>query len=311
MANLGHSCLRLHHYFDELKQASTELVRLLRQTPVHDARIFELPHILRNDENTLLPSSILVKQISAHQSALSLACQTYNHFWVHENPNVSTRHPHRLPGVLILEETTKKSQLLEIVAEVNRLKELFEMHTLDIPAELRFSTLHDMLPGLMTLHVYRKIFISDDIFYSIRFFWANKQYIQKVTKNELIAKLQKSKVNPGRQFLDKKDLDAWQDAVEQELDIVMNVAESAELRIRRPIKVQPMARLTQKKLYNDEKTYVKQVANPIPIILFNQNNSLRVGSLADYNAEVIAHKRSPTPAKIELLIDRLHLYKLI
>ncbi len=309
--NSGYSRFLLRHYFDQLQQVTSSFIDTLRLIPLCDTRIFSLPDILREQENQPHPSYIPVHTICDHKQALSLACKAYSHFWMQENADISTRHPSRLPGVLVFERTEIRSLLHELALEINKLKNLFEQQAQSIPAESRFTELHDMMPGLMTLQVYRKIFISDESFYSVRFFWANKQYIQKVTKNEIIQRLKNSKQNPGRQFLNAEDFDAWQDAVEQEIEIVMAVSDSAELRIRRPIKVQPMARLTQSKHPEKQSSSVKQIAAPLPIILFRSDEHLRIGTLKNYNADSISHKRIPSPPKVELLIDRLHLYKLL
>lgn len=299
--------------FQELRHTIDLLIHELTSTELIAASVYQLPVIKKGTEViSAKPEYIPVESLFDKQAALTLACHSYSDFWISSNPDISTRHPIRRPGVLLFKRTESSNQLHHLVTQSNLLKNEFESLVKQIPESSRFNFLHDLIPGLMTLHVYRHIFITEQKLQAIGFFWANKQSIVRVTKDQMINRLRISQRNPGRQFLNVEDFDAWKEAVESEIQTVMSVSNHAELRIRRPIKVQPMMRLTFHKESEQNKAQIIQIPNPIPaIILCNENELPRLGNLKNYDKNTIVHKKEPTPAKVNCLVPRLHLYELL
>lgn len=303
----------LRDVFHELRHTIDLLIEELANYELITASVYQLPVINRGEEEiSSNPEFISVEPYSDTQAASVAAYQSYSDFWISSNPKISTRHPIRKPGALLYKKNKNNDQLRQLVNQSNLLKTDFESLVKQIPESSRFNVLHEIIPGLMTLHVYRKIFITEQKLQAIGFFWANKQSIVRVTKEQILKRLRESQRNPGRQFLNIDDLDAWVEAVEGEIKTVMSVSNTTELRIRRPIKVQPMMRLTFYKESYQDKAEIIQIPNPIPAIILCEENELpRLGNLKSYDRFNVIHKKKPTPAKVNCLVPRLHLYELI
>ncbi len=301
----------LRRAFNEMRTAIDELTSVITESTVINGVVFDLPSILKTDvtdNSPLDPEFISVNTINDRSTALSKTKDAYRNLWVSSNPEISTRHPYRLPGALILDNSYGHI-VRPLVDRVNNAKSEFENRSLALPEMMRFTELHDLFPGLMTIQACRKISLVSDSLQSVRFFWANKQAITKVTKEEIITRLRKSQVNPGRKMLSPSDLDVWVEKVEKEISSVMAVSDNALLRIRRPINVQPMVRITRVQALPAQKQNVQQIPNPIPIlVLAGADESLKLGELKDFDKFGVNHKLQPRKPKLSLIIERLHLY---
>ncbi len=125
-------------------------------------------------------------------------------------------------------------------------------------------------------------------------------------RDEVIARLEKSLT--ANRSVPPYSSEQWAELVSQELEDVMRLPEGAKLKIKRPVKVQPIARVW----YQEEQ---KQVQHPcsMPLISltdeFSETPVPLLGDLGDYDADNIQVKHRPRAKKLELLIPRLHLYR--
>lgn len=298
---------RMNGCFNELELALGDLSRLLKQLDLLQARVFSLPEIAKGEEHN--PAERI--QVTPHvgEAAHQLALQHFQNMFVHhQGENISSKAAVRLPGVLCYAVDAAEHQAaLLLIEEVNKLKaELEHIVTVEsgLAREQRFEFVHMHLRGLITLNAYRTVsFLNDPD--SVRFGWANKHIIKNVSRDEVLAQLDKS-LNAGRSVA-PFSREQWIDNVTREINDVKRIPEHAVLKIKRPVKVQPIARVW----YRNSQ---KQVQHPCPMPLIalclkTPTFQLpKLGELPDYDAASVKHKYKPNAQPLNLLIKRLHLY---
>lgn len=271
------------------------------------ARVFELPEVEKGKEQEDIALIKVVQHVGAPARDIGLA-HFQRMFIYHQKQDTSAKSAIRLPGALcFFVDDVQYHAAQGLTAAINQLKtELSHMITVEsqLPPELRFEFVHNHLRGLKTLSAYRALQIVTDPA-SVRFGWANKQIIKNLTRKEVLAMLQKS-LAAGR-AVPPYDKQQWAERVRQEIDVVSKLPPDIGLKIKRPVKVQPIARVW----YPDPQQQV-QYACPSPMIVFCRQSAgapvPKLGGLLDYNREGVRHKYKPAGLPAHLLIERLHLY---
>lgn len=304
----NHIIDRMNVCFHQLEQGLMEIDAVLKSLTPLQANVFQLPDIEKGKEHDEVTHISVIP--CSGESAFDAGLQHFRRLFIHHHAqHISSKAAVRLPGVLCYSATySQVKSTSALISEVNQLKKQLEKIIAvesGLPPEQRFEFVHAHLKGLITLSAYRSLTVLHNPT-TVRFGWANKSVIKNMQRDEVIARLEKSLT--ANRSVPPYSREQWAELVSQELEDVMRLPEGVKLKIKRPVKVQPIARVW----YQEEQ---KQVQHPcsMPLISltdeFSETPVPLLGDLGDYDADNIQVKHRPRAKRLELLIPRLHLYR--
>lgn len=288
----------LRQTFTQLEQALQALNVWLRQQAdqgLVKARCFALPTVAMGDEHE--PVTQITVSPLLDEEALTAALSSYQQWFV--QPNTSAKASFRLPGYLLL-PSASRPQLQRHISEINNLKSQFKAQVQAAGSrDQKFTLVHHTLPGLITLQVYRHLVLLPHAASRLGFTWANKQIIQKIDKEALVAQLMASRLLPPP----LTDALTWQQCVDREIYDVKRLPASTELRLRRPVKTHPMVNVRWQEEISPRQ---QQVKAHLPLLLC-QDDPPAITELANY-PPILQRARRAASISDEPLIPRLHIY---
>ncbi len=293
--------------FQQLETEIKALADVLKNLTLLPSAVFELPEVSKEEEH----DEVVNVTVSPcyDEEARDLTLKLIANLFIYDNaPHISSKRAIRLPGVLCFstDNQTFKS-VKEHVEKINLLKkQLSDIVTKEsgISKEERFDFVHNQLKGLITLNAYRTLTLLSDPD-TVRFGWANKNIIKNLTRNDVLAQLEKSR--EANRAVPPYTSEQWAERIDKEIITLSQLPENAKLKIKRPVKVQPIARVW----YSEHQKQV-QYACPLPLLAFyiDKESDFKpvIGELPDYDADNIQIRHRPKAKKLQLIIPRMHLY---
>lgn len=293
--------------FQQLEIEIKKLTDVLKNLALLPSAVFELPEVSKEEEH----DEVIRVTVSPcyNEEARDLTLKLMANLFIYDNaPHISSKRAIRLPGVLCFstDNQTFKS-VKKQVEQINLLKkQLSDIVTKEsgISKEERFDFIHNQLKGLITLNAYRTLTLLSDPD-TVRFGWANKNIIKNLTRNDVLTQLEKSR--EANRAVPPYTSEQWAERLDKEIITLSQLPENAKLKIKRPVKVQPIARVWYSELQKQV-----QYACPLPLLAFyiDKESDFKpvIGELPDYDADNIQIRHRPKAKKLQLIIPRMHLY---
>ncbi len=202
---------------------------------------------------------------------------------MHIKDDYSQKAVRRAAGVLWFpsDDNAFTAELIRLLEQINALKWSIESHIINTyqGRNARFETLHNQCGGVMTLHLYRQIrWWKDERISAVRFCWQEKESLLVPDKVELLLRMGK----------DSREDESQAVPMHQLIQKVISVPEE-RLRIRRRLKVQPVANVTFVSKFNPAGA-LKTVTAPMPYIII-QNERPEIKMLGNFDAFERAKRR--------------------
>lgn len=272
--------------FSQLDAEMLVLKKLISGSSPLFARVAYIPPVLRGEENFPV-RSVSPEQLYGHE-AITRAIDVW--LDLHIKDDFSQKSARRAAGVLWFPNGNDPftDELCRTLETINALKNSIENHIINTyPTRTgRFEALRKECPGVMTMHLYRQIrWWRDEQIAAVRFCMQEKESLLVPDKSELLARM-------GR---DGREDKSQQIPMSQLMKKVASVSEH-RLRIRRRLKVQPIANIT----FRDENKpagVLKTVTAPMPYIII-QDEKPEIRMLGDFDA-YWSSKRKPRSDRVE------------
>ncbi|QUM89116.1 DNA replication protein [Moritella sp. 36] len=260
--------------FDQLTADLDLLKKLLGNTQPVQALVSRIPAVLKGQEQAIINE--IIPELTTDMLAMKLAAEAFKD--IHIKHPFSQKSARRYVGIIHLHpDHDNTEKIVTQINAINTIKAKIEHAVVseNDTRQARFSAIHDNCPGVMTVHLYRKIHcVDDELVKSVRFSWQRKDSLHQPDKIKLLAQIT---IEQERATLDN------QLALAQLYQKIATTPEHA-LRIRRPVKVQPAANIVKV-------TGLKTVTAPLPIIVV-QKEPLEANEVADFVASQVRKQRS-------------------
>jgi|SRR5690554_215793 len=267
----------LKQHYNVLLDQLNLLQKLMSKTPPQQAVVAQIPPLTKAQEHDPLP--IITPNIYSDQAALEAALKAYKD--LHIIAGLSQKSARRMPGAIWFDtqHTPHATQIVECVNTINNAKLAIKNYVVEhfSTANARFEVLKQACPGVMTVHLYRLIrcYHQDDI-KSVRFNWSQQQSLVYPNKARLIKR-----INNALEHSTSIDYSA---TLNQLLNNIMTAPQNS-IRIRRQVKVQPVANVTH---WSGK---AGPVTAPLPLIIL-QDSAPALRIIGEFNADIAAQRKT-------------------
>lgn len=275
--------MTIRQHYDEVLQQLNRLHALLTELDPQCAIVAQIPHTPRSAEHE--PINKIVPIIYTGTEAVEVAAKAYKD--LHNIVGLSQKSARRTPGVIWIDTAIAPhaADIAECVIAINEAKAAIKEYVVSNfeHATERFEILKQSCPGVMTVHLYRVIrcYYQEDL-KSIRFAWAQQQALQKPDKTILMKNINLAIEHAASQNII--------DSLSTLHSHVKQVPQDS-LRMRRQVKVQPVANITT------ETGRASSVTAPLPIIIL-QDHLPAIKIIGKFDLES-ASKRKKRSDKLE------------
>jgi DNA replication terminus site-binding protein len=260
--------------FDNVTLDLSRLDNLLQQTPPALAVVSRIPPVHKGYEHEVIRQ--IIPEFSTGMAAMQLASEAFSD--LHIKSPFSQKSARRYVGVIHLRPAQHHcAEIVQLVHRINVNKAEIEALVINgnTTRQARFNAVHDSCPGVMTIHLYRKIHCFEAAMVkSVRFSWQRKDSLHRPDKAALLTQIntELERATPDSRL-----------PLNQLLRKVSCTPEAA-LRIRRPVKVQPSANIVTC-------SGLKTVTAPLPIIVV-QDEDITSEQIAAFSAAQGRKQRS-------------------
>lgn len=260
--------------FSQLTANLQLLEKLLATTSPEQALVSRIPCVLKGQEQAVINQ--ITPELSTDMLAMKLAAEAFKD--IHIKHPFSQKSARRYVGVIHLHpDHQNTAKIIAKIKAINTIKADIEHAVVseNESRQARFNAIHDNCPGVMTVHLYRKIHcLEDESVKSVRFSWQRKDSLHQPDKLKLLGEIsaEQDRATPDNQL-----------ALTQLYQKVTSTVEQ-HLRIRRQVKVQPAANIVRA-------TGLKTVTAPLPIIIV-QKEPLKANEVAAFMASQVRKQRS-------------------
>ncbi|EOC0012457.1 DNA replication terminus site-binding protein [Cronobacter turicensis] len=220
--------------FSTLTSELTMLRQLVEDSSPRFACVSSIPHVLRGEEH--FPVTNLQTTALYGREAKDMAVRAWNDLFIRDD--FSQKAARRTSGVIWYEPDgdTAIEDIIRLLSSINETKAAIEAFIVETYSTrtARFEALHNACPGVMTLHLYRQIrWWNNANIAAVRFCWQEKEALFTPDKTELLMRM-------GRDGESSGEMSAPMNILFKK---VMSIPDH-RLRIRRKVRVQPVANVT-------------------------------------------------------------------
>lgn len=267
----------LKQHYHELCEQLNRLQFLITQLQPQQAIIAQIPALSKSQEHE--PINSIVPIIHTDRSAVELAAKAYND--LHIIAGLSQKSARRMPGVLYFDSSTMRGaeEIAQCVSAINSAKLAIKDYVVSnfSTATARFEILKQACPGVMTVHLYRLIrcYHQEDL-KSVRFTWSQQQSLLYPDKDTLIKRITLA--------IEQSSNPSYSNSLETLLSLVSAVPQGG-IRIRRQVKVQPVANITK------HSGAAGPVTAPLPIIIL-QDKPVQIKIIGEFDAHTASQRKT-------------------